>query len=158
MSPTQRLGIFMIPLFNLGIRPLMTLLCIFDIGGAFFFDYGLGFDHAGHLGGYAAGLLLYVTVCKRLSYTVEFLQYLRAFLRWVSVSSKCLRAYGIWRLLNLMNHTCGRRMGRASLPGLQPAADTRCRYTSRVHVCREPSTFMLGSVSPRMINHWAQYL
>ena len=71
----------MVPLFNLGIRPMVVLCCIFDIGGAFFFDYGLGLDHAGHLGGYAAGLLLYATACHRLRFTGEFLQYVRATLR-----------------------------------------------------------------------------
>ena len=80
ISPAIRLGITLIPLFNLGIRPMMALLCTFDIGGAFFFDYGLGLDHAGHLGGYAAGLLLYA-VCRRSPPSYELMQYLRACLR-----------------------------------------------------------------------------
>ena len=82
MYPAQRLGFPMIPLFNLGIRPMVTLLCAFDIGGAFFFDYGLGLDHAGHLGGYAAGLLLFVAVVsKRLRFTSDYVHYIRAHLR-----------------------------------------------------------------------------
>ena len=61
-APWIRAAILISP--SMSIRTIMSILFAFDVGGQFFFDYGLNINHGVHLGGYAAGLILHRTVRK----------------------------------------------------------------------------------------------
>ncbi|KAF8441835.1 hypothetical protein BGX38DRAFT_1144237 [Terfezia claveryi] len=77
VAPWTRASILISPPMN--IRTIMPILFAFDIGGQFFFDYGLNINHGVHLGGYAAGLILYRTVVRKWSFSRNYQQYLRAY-------------------------------------------------------------------------------
>ena len=74
VAPWTRASILISP--PMSIRTIMSILFAFDVGGQFFFDYGLNINHGVHLGGYAAGLILYRTVVRKWPFSRNYQQYL----------------------------------------------------------------------------------
>ncbi|KAG0637368.1 hypothetical protein HOY80DRAFT_1010762 [Tuber brumale] len=62
--PGMELNLMFIP-YDFRIRTLMAALAVFDFGGAFVWDYGLGISHMGHLAGYVSGILIYTLWLRR---------------------------------------------------------------------------------------------
>ncbi|KAF8416180.1 hypothetical protein EV426DRAFT_435464 [Tirmania nivea] len=73
VAPWVRASLLISPPMN--IRTIMSILFAFDVGGQFFFDYGLNINHGVHLGGYAAGLILYRTVVRKWPFSRHYQQY-----------------------------------------------------------------------------------
>jgi len=70
VAPWTRASILLSP--PMSIRTLMAMLFVFDVGGQFF-DYGLNINHGVHLGGYAAGLIIYMKVVRKWPVSRSFL-------------------------------------------------------------------------------------
>ncbi|CAZ82787.1 unnamed protein product [Tuber melanosporum] len=67
VCPGMELNLMFIP-YDFRIRTLMAALAVFDFGGAFVWDYGLGISHMGHLAGYVSGILLYTLWLRRVPF------------------------------------------------------------------------------------------